>query len=350
MKTDAQVPRFAMGMLLLTAFLIGCSKSNSNATGQAQASPTVTMPAEAASPAASSSDQSVSASASPTASMSAGTASPAASDGDQSAGSLSCPEWIASCVTPAGDQATPQATLPPPASGDVRPFSPAAALAAAAALPGSAPTQADAVAFALYSARDAVAVGEVAKDFQDEFAAHRNADRYLQLLKSSAKPMGLSSVDIRVYIEPYDFNTKSFPITSNWYGNGQIFGAANYNSIVRYDGISGMPDGSTINSVGVGGGPWSDVRLDVANDNRFPTSYPLDPDRAETFQKAMNPSKPRYSLTQHIVFYPIYFSRPSAGYGNGIVDVVRVTKVSLEQRPSDDPTAVPTILMSTDLQ
>lgn len=94
--------RVAAGMLLLTTLLLGCSKSNSGATEQASASP-------------------------PAALVTAGTASPAASGSEQSAAPYM------------------QGTLRPPTGGDVHPFSAAALIAAYAALPGSAPTQADAV-------------------------------------------------------------------------------------------------------------------------------------------------------------------------------------------------------------
>lgn len=286
--------------------------SNSSGNGQASSptSPTTTTPPPgAASPAASASP--------PTTALAPGAASPA--------------------ISVSGQPAT-QATLPPPASSEVRPFSQAAAIAAFAALPGSVPTQADGVTFALWSAKDPAAVDVIAKDFADDFAAHRNADRYVQLLKSRATPMGLSSRDLLVYFGPYDFNSKSFPIVRHWV----VAGYDDYNNklnklLGRYLGsVSQMPDGSALY---IGNPP----DLSFENYTRFPTSYALDPDQAEARQKAVQ----QYSLTEHVTFYPLTISRRPQIHA--IDAVVHVTKVVLEQRPSGAPTAVPTILMSTDL-
>ena len=175
MKADAQVPRFAMGVLSLTILLIGCSKNSSSSTEQASASPPASTPAASESPAPLGNDQSVA--------------------------------------------PYTQATPPPPASSEVHPFSAAALIAAYAALAGSAPTQADAVSFALMSTQTDLACDGVRQDFTDAFAAHRNADRYISNLKSNAKTMGMSSADLPVSLGEYNFNEKAFPISVG-YGAG----------------------------------------------------------------------------------------------------------------------------------
>ena len=327
MKTAIRDFRVALGMLLLSLLLSGCSRSKSAATQEAPSRPArsdVSRPSAAAPTAASTS-------ASPRAGIPAGTATPVAPGSGQSA--------------------APQATLPPPASGDVSPFSPAALIAAYAALPGSTPMQADAVAFALFSAPDSSAVHNVAKDFADDFAAHRNADRYLQSLKSGAKAVGgLSSEDFHADLGPYDFNRKSFSIViGSRYKkavsitNGSLF----YDLAGVFPAISKMPDGSAL----AAGFDSYYVELYLGKGNRLSATYPLDPDRAEIFQKAVTSERtPLCALTERLVFYPVAISRRSNGLG--IVAVVHVTKVVLEQRcPFNAPiTAVPTILMSTDLQ
>ena len=238
-------------------------------------------------------------------------------------------------------QPAAKATLSPPVSSEVRPFNQASLLAAFAALPESNLTQGDGVTFALWSAKDPAAVDVISKDFADSFAAHRNADRYVQLLKSHAAPMGLTSADVPVNFGPYDFNSKSFPIERNF---GQMFGsyynrdelnkgALNHLYVGRYVGQRTMPDGSGLY---YGGLP----NLSFDNVRRFPTGYALNTDQAEIREKALQ----QYSLTEHVVFYPVTMSR-----GSGIDAVMHVTKVILEQRPKGAPTAVPTILMSTDL-
>ena len=202
-----------------------------------------------------------------------------------------------------------------------------------------------------FFAPDSSAVHNVAKDFADDFAAHRNADRYLQSLKSGAKAVGgLSSEDFHADLGPYDFNRKSFSIViGSRYKkavsitNGSLF----YDLAGVFPAISKMPDGSAL----AAGFDSYYVELYLGKGNRLSATYPLDPDRAEIFQKAVTSERtPLCALTERLVFYPVAISRRSNGLG--IVAVVHVTKVVLEQRcPFNAPiTAVPTILMSTDLQ
>jgi hypothetical protein len=325
MKTAIRDFRVALGMLLLSLLLSGCSRSKSAATQEAPSRPArsdVSRPSAAAPTAASTS-------ASPRAGIPAGTATPVAPGSGQSA--------------------APQATLPPPASSDVSPFNPAALIAAFAALPGSAPTQADAVAFALFSARDFSTVHNVAKDFANDFAAHRNADRYLQLLKSSAKAIGgLLSEDFYADLGPYDFNRKSFSIViGNRYKDMEALSGTSIMNAYVPPGQGEfpspvMPDGSAL----MGGPDQYQVELHFGDGNRLSAAYPLDPDRAEVFGNASQHGQ--FWLAEHIVFYPVAISRRSHGR---LVAVVHVTKVILEQRPNGAPmSTVPTILMSTDLQ
>jgi hypothetical protein len=231
--------------------------------------------------------------------------------------------------------------LAPPASSDVRPFRPVALLAAFAALPGSALTQGDGVTFALWSAKKSLDFEKISKDFADEFAAHRNADRYLPLLKSHATPMGLSSEDIPVELGSYDFTSKSFPIELPMQSGGILHDDGGVHG--WYSGVSPMPDGSAVFF-----GQLPELTID--NDNLLPRRYSLDSDRAEGLQKAMEQNQ--YSLTEHLVFYPVAISRHQSGLKDGQIDaVVHVIKFTFERRPSGAPiTAVPTILLKTDLQ
>jgi hypothetical protein len=310
-----------LSALLAVAILSGCTK------GSSQTDTTTTSAA-------------TSASTTPTVSPVPGaavSAAPEASLGAATPGQTTA----VTATTPAAEQAASEA--PPPGTtsatstpaglpqGPPRPFTSAALIAAYAALPDARLTQGDAVQFALSSAQTNLDCDQVRRDFTDDFAAHRNADRYLQALRRQARRMGLASIALRTQLGRYDFPSKSFQIgTDN--GDGYSTFAFNTNDPC-YVNQSAMPDGSRA---------YGGVEVELDNGPVL-HRYPLDAARAEALGKRLG----EYRFTERLVFYATTIARHS---DERLGAVGHVTKLVLEERAANAPdTSPPTILMSSDL-
>jgi hypothetical protein len=284
--------RNAAALLVATVLLFGCSNSSNTS---AQSSPS---PGGAA----------ASTNAATTASASAPTATPQT-----------------------GTSSDAQSGLAKPDGNAVRPFDGGMLVGGYAAQSGSTPTQGDAVAYAAMSTQTNLDCDTVKRDFGTDFATHRNADPYLQKLKTRARPMGYASIDLQTYIGAYDFNAKAFQIGSG-YGDGVKTFTFNWYSNCGEGGQ--MPDGSYA---------YSSVTLEADNTDGFLHAYPLPTDQAEAFQN----TKGQYNFTEHLVFYPVAIARTQ---GNQLGAVVHVTKVVLlEKSVYGADTSPPKVLMSRDI-
>lgn len=218
--------------------------------------------------------------------------------------------------------------LPVPSDADAKQFNGAMLIAAFAAQSSGGLTQADGVDFSLLNTQTGLACDNIRKDFADDFAAHKNADPYLKLLQSSAKPMSLVSMELPTRLGTYDFNGKQFPIGSG-YGDGAKTFTFNVNVTCSAPWPT-MPDKSYVH-----GG----VVLEADDGDKLHL-YPVDPDKAQLLQRDAY----KHELSEQLVFYPVTIARRSNGQ---IGAIVHVTKVVLRERPSGAPSsAVPTVLMS----
>jgi hypothetical protein len=311
---------------LVVAIAAGCTKgSQTETTTSVSTAPSPAVTA-IASPAP---DTSAAESAVPQAAPAASAGPEATPTPASAAGGAQSPATAEATATAGGaGSSTGPLTRP---EGPPRRFTSAALIAAYAVLPDAKPTEGDAVQYALSSAQTMLDCDAVKRDFADDFAAHRNADRYMQALRRQARRLGLVSIDLRTYLGRYDFPAKSFEIGSEYGDGNSTFAFTTNDPCYVYQSV--MPDGSRA---------YGGVEVELDNGPVL-HRYPLEASLAEALQKRQG----EYRFTERIVFYATTIARHS---NERLGAVGHATKLVLEQRASNAPdSSPPTILMSTDL-